>query len=311
VNAKNEVLVSIIIPNRNGGNTIRKTLQKAAASVEKHRFEIIVVDDCSDDNSSEEISAAEKSMRAHISPFANFADFTVKRNKRQRGASFSRNIGIRAAKGKFLIFIDNDVFLEKKTGEKLVSKMENHDISFPKIVFENKRVMYPLINNEECYPMISACFAVKKDSLKNGFAFDEKYETYLEDSDFFIRAGKAGLSAVYAKDALAVHGIPKDKDYDYSRRYFLECRNTVYGMRKHLGSAQGSPFSAASLFRNFVCGIFNFRWFDWSSYDREKGKFRKILMLISPHKRITRRNSLVLISAFFRGIIAGFHLKSD
>ena len=47
---------------------------------------------------------------------------------------------------------------------------------------ENKQILYPILNVEKTFPHISACFGIKKKSLKKlDELFDENYETYLED----------------------------------------------------------------------------------------------------------------------------------
>ena len=92
-------LVSVIIPNRNGGTTIGKCLEAALAS--RHaNFEVIVVDDDSQDNS-----------------IAVIAQYPCKllRLSQHGGAALARNLGAQHARGAILFFTDADCLLQDDT----------------------------------------------------------------------------------------------------------------------------------------------------------------------------------------------------
>jgi glycosyltransferase involved in cell wall biosynthesis len=89
-------LVSVIIPNYNGGKTIGKCLEATLAS--RHpNFEVIVVDDHSQDNSVEIISQY---------------PCKLVRLDRHRGAAAARNMGVRHGRGGTLFFTDADCLLQ-------------------------------------------------------------------------------------------------------------------------------------------------------------------------------------------------------
>jgi len=92
-----ERFISIVIPNRNGAATIGPCLTAALAS-RYGRFEVVVVDDASEDASAEIIDA-----------------FPCKlvRLERHEGVSRARNAGARASAGELLLFIDADCLLER------------------------------------------------------------------------------------------------------------------------------------------------------------------------------------------------------
>jgi len=222
------------------------------------------------------------------------------------GAAFSRNLGIRNAQGDAIIFVDNDVRLKADSAALLVkSAILNSGIAFPKIVFENKRIMWPASGQEESFLEVSACFAISRKAFKKVGIFDENYGTYLEDADFFLRCRRAGIKFCYEKNALALHSIPQF--YSGEKRYFLENRNVVYGMLKFRGlnAKERGPFNCSALFKNFVCGLFNFRWFDWSHYRRNGSWKMKLKMLFGRHKRITKKSSVMLLAIFFYAFIMG------
>ena len=89
-------MVSVVIPNYNGAATIERCLEAAFAS-NYANFEVIVVDDASDDDSLERIWRH---------------PCRVLRMPRHAGAGAARNAGARASRGELLFFTDADCLLE-------------------------------------------------------------------------------------------------------------------------------------------------------------------------------------------------------
>ena len=98
MNNKNPA-ISVIIPLYNAEKYIIPCLNSILDQTFKN-FEVIVIDDCSTDNS---ISIVE-----NISPKFDEKLHLVKRNKNSGGAAIPRNIGMKFAQGKYITFIDND-----------------------------------------------------------------------------------------------------------------------------------------------------------------------------------------------------------
>ena len=90
--------ISVVIPNRNGAAFVGECLRAAFAS-DYRRFEVVVVDDGSEDASAEVIGAFP--CRLVRLPHG--------------GVSQARNAGARAAVGDLLFFVDNDCLLHRDT----------------------------------------------------------------------------------------------------------------------------------------------------------------------------------------------------
>jgi len=87
--------ISLIIPTYNGGTTLRQCLEAAFRS-EYPDYEVIVVDDCSTDETSQIAGEFPCHVICH---------------ERNRGAAVAKNTGAAAAAGEVLFFIDSDVII--------------------------------------------------------------------------------------------------------------------------------------------------------------------------------------------------------
>lgn len=92
--------VSVIIPNYKRVDQLRGAVNSVLSQT-LHPREIIIIDDCSPMNLFSEIEQFTQTsgLRTNI---------ILLRNSRNRGANYSRNLGIQVAKGKYLAFLDSD-----------------------------------------------------------------------------------------------------------------------------------------------------------------------------------------------------------
>lgn len=110
--------VSIIMPSYNTAQYIAKSIQ----SVQDQTYtdwELIIVDDCSPDNTDEVVKPFLEDSRIHYL-----------KNEKNSGAAISRNRALREAKGKWIAFLDSDDFWAKNKLEKQVAFMKEHDYAF-------------------------------------------------------------------------------------------------------------------------------------------------------------------------------------
>lgn len=118
-------LVTIITPSYNSSIFILKTL-KSVTSQSFDNWEMIIVDDCSSDNSVEVIqSFADQEPRIKL--------IQLEKNS---GAAVARNKAIEAASGRFIAFLDSDDLWLPDKLEKQVQFMLDQDIAFSFSAYE-------------------------------------------------------------------------------------------------------------------------------------------------------------------------------
>ena len=168
-------LFSVIIPVYNSEKYLKKCINSVIA--QKHnKTEIILIEDCSTDNSLKVCNSFKKNSSVNIV-----------RHKKNFGVSIARNNGILVAKGKYILFLDSDDWLypgSLKGVEKLIIKNPNTEViigrynsdGFPfnnKILFKgtNSKIFttnkfFKYINKIDWRPMI-IWHKKKKKSLIN------------------------------------------------------------------------------------------------------------------------------------------------
>src|SRR6266498_1233881 len=93
------ILFSIVIPTYNRADLITETIRSVLEQTYRN-FEIIVVDNCSADNTAEVLQ-----------PFVDADQVRFLRNEKNYERAYSRNRGIANAKGDFLSLLDSDDFM--------------------------------------------------------------------------------------------------------------------------------------------------------------------------------------------------------
>ena len=111
-------LVSIIMPSYNTGRFINETI-KSVLSQSYSNWELIIVDDCSTDNTDEVVA-----------PYLADGRIRYVKNDMNIGAAVSRNRALREAKGRWIAFLDSDDLWEPTKLEAQIAFMENNGYSF-------------------------------------------------------------------------------------------------------------------------------------------------------------------------------------
>jgi glycosyltransferase involved in cell wall biosynthesis len=181
---ENQDLVSIIIPTYNRGYLVSRALESALDQTYQNT-EIIIVDDCSTDNTEAIVK--------------NFPDPRIQyiRHSQNKGASAARNTGIKIALGDFIAFLDSDdEYLPEKIEKSMAifkNAPENIGMvcsNYYWIVNQEKRLALSEYSLEDArkkweFPAAGCSIVRKKVFSRIGF-FDEELEAS-NDKDFAIR----------------------------------------------------------------------------------------------------------------------------
>lgn len=112
-------LVSIITPSYNSSEYISNTINSVASQTYQN-WELIIIDDCSQDDSVEIISHwCKKDSRIHL----------LELNKNS-GAAVARNKGIDVASGRYIAFLDSDDIWFTNKLEKQLKFMQDNEYAF-------------------------------------------------------------------------------------------------------------------------------------------------------------------------------------
>lgn len=108
-------LVSAIIPTHNRAEMLKRAIRSVQLQTYSH-LEIIVVDDASQDKTSEVV--------------ASFGDPRIRyiRHDTNRGGSVARNTGIRAATGEYISFLDDDDEWEPEKTDEQLKLLSSYDV---------------------------------------------------------------------------------------------------------------------------------------------------------------------------------------
>jgi teichuronic acid biosynthesis glycosyltransferase TuaG len=184
---ENNPSFSVVIPVYNGGLYIKAAIESCLQQTVLPN-EIIVIDDGSEDDTGSVIAGIHSDL------------IVYKKNEKNQGPSFSRNIGLKLARYSWILFLDADDLFHKQKIEitrycisldesvKAIGHSFNRstDAVFnpgenwqEKILLKKKTVRQVLLTN----PVVTPSLAV---AATNGLLFNETM-SYAEDHDFILR----------------------------------------------------------------------------------------------------------------------------
>ncbi len=190
-----EKRISIVIPNYNGADTIGECLTAAFAS-KYNEFEVVVVDDCSGDNSVEIIKK--------------FPCKLVRLEKRS-GTSKARNIGAQNSTGDVIFFTDADCLVQEDTLSiinKTLSETDSSTIiggTYARMpydkgffnTFQSVFVNYSETKNIETPDYIAAhAMVIDARTFRESGGFPEDFLPIIEDVEFSHRMRRSGCTLV-------------------------------------------------------------------------------------------------------------------
>jgi O-antigen biosynthesis protein len=231
-------LLSIVIPVHNQSAYTRSCLASLAAYPPHVSFEIIIVDDASNDDTPlllASVASGDSCIR------------TI-RNETSLGFAGSCNRGAYASRGEFLLFLNNDTevlpgwfpllyaVITKSPDIGMVApkllfsdgtiqhcgKVWGNDIaspiSQPKHIYCGLNASFPGACKSREYALLTAaCILVRREEFIRIGPFDEGYENGWEDDDLCFAYRQAGMRLVYCAESTVIHHQSKTLDELKSR----------------------------------------------------------------------------------------------
>jgi GT2 family glycosyltransferase len=239
-------LASVIIVCWNAGKVLGRCLDQLFAQ-DHGNYEIIVVDDGSQDDTVEVAEAAQRR-----------GELAIVRSPRNRGCPHARNLGLRHARGEIVAFIDADGFATPGWLRHVVAPFDQDETvgGVASTVFLDAN---PLVINgaggiinrqgwaadlsmgesyesaqiasEALYPM-GCGMALRRAAVERVGLFDDRMLNYYDDVDYGVRLWRAGFRVVVAPDAWVDHGFTPGGP-DSARKRLLCERHRMRVVIKH------------------------------------------------------------------------------
>jgi GT2 family glycosyltransferase/SAM-dependent methyltransferase/tetratricopeptide (TPR) repeat protein len=209
---------SIIIPVCNKIELTRQCLQALAETTSGPSYEVIVVDNGSNDGTPEWLQTLG-------------GDVLIIRNDENLGFAKACNQGAASASGEFLVFLNNDTVPLNGWLEALVEEVRNHrdvavvgskllyedrTVQHAGVVFDRQRRPYhvyqradsnlPAVNRRrELNAVTAACMLIRRAVFETVGPFDEGFRNGFEDVDLCLKVREQGHRIVYQPRSVVLH----------------------------------------------------------------------------------------------------------
>lgn len=236
-NAADSPFFTVVIPTHNRSNLLNRAI-KSVLNQTFDDFEIIIVDDYSNDDTSSVVGSFSDPRIIYL------------KNSRAKGVSGARNMGIFSAKGHWVAFLDDDdVWLPEKLESQyeLAQKAKktvglictDYGIYREKednpVIYKNRPSGY--VRDKLLYGGIIGCFSsicVRTEILKAIGGFDERFPSS-EDQDLYLRVAELSEFAF----------VPQTLVYAFQER------------RVRIGQNHQSRLEGCVMFRNKHAALIN------------------------------------------------------
>ncbi len=214
---KNNPKISVIVPVYNTAKYLDKCLDTLLNQTYSN-LEIIIVEDCSKDNSKELLKSYEK-----------YENIKIIYNEKNSGLSYSRNMGVRNATGEYIGFIDSDDYVELNYYETLMNSIKENN---SEIAICDIKIVYEKTLMEQ----LSKCYTGNEFNLinviNNGLAASACNKLFKKSiiSKYTFEVGRVNEDL-----AVVIPSVVEAKKISYAKTYYY------YVQRG--GSIQNSEFS--------------------------------------------------------------------
>lgn len=266
------ITLSIIIISFNTKELLMKCVAAVFQDVQSLSFEIIIVDNASADGSAGAVEALQDGR------------ITVIKNSGNLGFARANNQAIRRARGKYLLLLNSDAFLQGGAAETLVRFLDEHPHAAavgPKILnadgtLQNKGFCFPSIAGSllvlsglekfvrpgtlnRLFPRLSwdegqtlevdflhgCCMLVRREAAEATGGFTEDYFMYFEEQDWCYRARKLGYQVWYHPSASVLH---YGSASPLNNRPDVFNRSMLFFYQRNIGTARGLVITALQIF---------------------------------------------------------------
>jgi len=260
-------LVSVIVLNYNAGELLLNCIESIKKSAYKN-LEIIVVDNISTDKSQKICKEKYPSIK-------------LIQNDENFGYCEGNNIGIREAKGDYIIILNPDTIVESNWIEELISAYNKfgEGLYQPKHLSLNEKTVYMSAGNmlnifgfgyarekgnkdenqfneiEEIGYASGTCLFTSSAVLKKVGLFDPFIFLYHDDLDLGWRASQLGIKSYYVPTSLIYHAESYSLKWNAEKFYWLE-RNRKYCILTHYSKQTYSKIFPTLLAVDFFVWMF-------------------------------------------------------
>ena len=261
------LLLSIILPVYNSENTIQRCIESILRQ-KLTNFECIIINDGSTNNS-----------QSIIENYAQKDPRIILINQLNHGVSHSRNVGIQAATGQYIGFIDSDDYIEPDMFFQLTQnaskynatvsichyfREQNKKNTIPNILIKKEKIL----NKHEKYQMLfseSGCQGMsftkvirREYLLENNYLFDTKIK-YLEDFIFFYNIFKH-TDSIFFSDKPLYHYVVNQSSVTQQRGFSAAMKTAIIGLKELILQEQNFCLRAhlkAFLVKTAIIFLFN------------------------------------------------------
>lgn len=136
--------------------------------------------------------------------------YRIIENKENRNVYASYNQGAAEAKGKKLMFIQNDVFVHERCIDKLAVYLDTYDVAFPQQLELSRDQINQLhgLSDGELAPFgwrDAGLLAITREAFDKTGGWDDRFSNLLGERAFYTRIDQAGLSWTDRTNAIITH----------------------------------------------------------------------------------------------------------
>lgn len=193
-------LVSVIMPSWNTGKFIAESIQSVIDQTYEN-WELIIVDDCSTDNTDEVV--------------AKFTDKRIRyfKNEKNSGAALSRNRALREANGEWIAFLDSDDLWNPDKLEHQINFMNKHGYTLSYTEYEKI--------DEESKPLNIYVSGPEKVNKHKMYNYD-----YIGQLTMMYSAKEFGM--------IQIKDIKKNNDYAIRLQLYKKSNTCAYLLKENL-----------------------------------------------------------------------------